>query len=222
MALVPVDLRSVATELGDAAQCMRDIASDPTCTHSRQTLKALAERIRLLLNNGDINAVAVEIGTRDLLGWVFEFTETMDVIVEEPYVENPDDIVRLANCYSYESFVLQKTWEGERIEKIMAEAESKIANIGSQVGDDGAEPTRPTRPTGKPATVNERMAGTIMATPEAMGWNSAQWAKHLKCGKSSVVETATWKKLESARLQAKAERMKDRRRKPKASDSRRD
>jgi len=86
-------------------------------------------------------------------------------------------------------------------------------------GDDEAEPIKPT---GKPATVNERMAGTIMENPEAMGWNSAQWAKHLKCGKSSVVETATWKKLESARLQAKAERMKDRRRKPKASDSRRD
>ena len=86
-------------------------------------------------------------------------------------------------------------------------------------GDDEAEATKPT---GKPATVNERMAGTIMENPDAMGWNSVQWAKHLKCGKSSVVETATWKKLESARLQAKAERMKDRRRKPKASDSRRD
>jgi hypothetical protein len=86
-------------------------------------------------------------------------------------------------------------------------------------GDDQAEATKPT---GKPAKVNERMAGTIMENPEAMGWNSAQWARHLKCGKSSVVQTATWKKLESARQLAKAERMKDRRRKPKASDSRRD
>jgi len=72
------------------------------------------------------------------------------------------------------------------------------------------------------ATVNQRMAGTIMENPEAMGWNSIQWAKQLKCAKSSVVETATWKKLNSARLQAKAERMKDRQRKPKASDSRRE
>ncbi len=87
------------------------------------------------------------------------------------------------------------------------------------LGDDGAEATKPTE---KPATVNERMAGTIMENSEAMGWNSAQWAKHLKCAKSSVVDAATWKKLESARQQAKAERMKDRRRKPKASDSRRD
>ena len=92
--------------------------------------------------------------------------------------------------------------------------------LAAQLPDDEAEPTKPTG--GKRATVNERMAGTIMENPEAMGWNSPQWAKHLKCGKSSVVETATWKKLESARLQAKAERMKDRRRKPKASDSRRD
>ena len=92
-------------------------------------------------------------------------------------------------------------------------------------GDVGEESVAE-KPTGDrpkpPATVNERMVGTIMEIPEAMGWNSPQWAKHLQCGKSSVVETATWKRLESARLQAKAERMKDRRRKPKASDNRRD
>jgi len=72
------------------------------------------------------------------------------------------------------------------------------------------------------ATVNERMAGTIMENHEAMGWNSPQWARHLACAKSTVVETATWKQLESARQQAKAERVKDRRRKPKASDQQRD
>ena len=96
-----------------------------------------------------------------------------------------------------------------------------IVEAGNAVqGNDEAEATKPTG--GKPATINERMAGTIMKKPEVMGWNSTQWAEHLKCGKSSVVETAAWKRLESARQQAKAERMKDRRRKPKASDSRRD
>ena len=74
----------------------------------------------------------------------------------------------------------------------------------------------------KSATVNDQMAGTITENHEAMGWNSTQWAEYLKCGKSTVVETATWKKLESARLQAKAERTNDRRRKPKGSDLRRD
>jgi hypothetical protein len=95
-----------------------------------------------------------------------------------------------------------------------------LYELRSLVAEDEAEATKPTG--GKPATVNERMAGTIMKNPEAMGWNSPQWVKHLKCGKSTVVATATWKKLESARLQAQAERIKDRRRKPKASDSRRD
>jgi len=87
------------------------------------------------------------------------------------------------------------------------------------------EKSEASKPTGSkprpPATVNERMAGTIMENPEAMGWNSTQWSKHLQCAKSTVVETATWKNLESARQQTKAEEMKDRRRKPKASDSRR-
>ena len=74
----------------------------------------------------------------------------------------------------------------------------------------------------RPPTVNERMGGAIFESPEAVGWNSTQWAKYLKCAKSTVVETAVWKALENARLQAKAKLMKDRRRKPKASDRRND
>lgn len=74
----------------------------------------------------------------------------------------------------------------------------------------------------RPATANERMAGEIIKKPDAMGWNSPKWSQFLKCAKSTVVATQTWKKLESARLQAKAERMLDRRRKPKASERRKD
>jgi hypothetical protein len=70
------------------------------------------------------------------------------------------------------------------------------------------------------ATCNERMAGEITKNPEALGWNSRQWAEYLKCAKSTVVATETWKRLEIARLKAKAERMKDRSRKPKGSDQR--
>ena len=99
--------------------------------------------------------------------------------------------------------------------------EIRARTVGRQEGEKSAK-ARPTNETRQPATANERMAGTIMENPDAMGWNSPQWAKYLKCGRSTVVQTATWKKLESARLSAKAERMKDRRRKPKASDSRRD
>ena len=108
---------------------------------------------------------------------------------------------------------------------VSAERKAKKMPIVDALAELAGEHPEPGKPTGdkpKPATVNERMAGTVMENPEAMGWNSPQWAKHLNCVKSSVVETTTWNKLESARLLAKAERMKDRRRKPKASDNRRD
>jgi hypothetical protein len=71
-------------------------------------------------------------------------------------------------------------------------------------------------------TINDRMSGCIMKNQAAMGWNSREWAEHLKCAESTIVETSVWKKLESARLQAAAERIKDRRRKPKSSDQKRD
>ena len=62
----------------------------------------------------------------------------------------------------------------------------------------------------KPATVNQLMAGTIAKIPETIGWNSKKWAEQLNCTKSTVVETATWKRLELVRLQTKAKRKKDR------------
>jgi hypothetical protein len=71
-------------------------------------------------------------------------------------------------------------------------------------------------------TVNARMLETIQQDPSAMGWSSPKWAKQLKCSRSTIVATEAWRMLESARLRAKAERMTDRRRKPKASDQRRD
>jgi hypothetical protein len=82
-----------------------------------------------------------------------------------------------------------------------------------------APPTRSKRPK---ATVNARMLETIQANSEALGWNSRQWAEHLRCGKPAVVATPTWKSLELRREQARAQRALDRRRKPKASDRRHD
>ena len=75
---------------------------------------------------------------------------------------------------------------------------------------------------GRKATVNVRMLEAIQENPEAMGWNSPKWAKFLKCGKSSVVETKTWKTLSTSRERERAERALDRRRKPRASELRRD
>ena len=77
-------------------------------------------------------------------------------------------------------------------------------------------------PTGKGKNINGRMLDAIQEDQEALGWNSRQWAEHLKCAKSSVVETKTWKDLQMRRERDKAERAKDRRRRPKTSDMRRD
>jgi hypothetical protein len=72
------------------------------------------------------------------------------------------------------------------------------------------------------ASVNARMLQTIQEDPDAMGWSCKQWAQHLRCAKSSVVETATWKNMSITRERARAERRRDRGRRPKASDHRRD
>ena len=75
---------------------------------------------------------------------------------------------------------------------------------------------------GRKASVNARMIEAIQDNPESMGWNSPQWARHLKCGKTSVVGTKTWKDLSTRRERERAERALDRRRKPRASELRRD
>jgi hypothetical protein len=60
--------------------------------------------------------------------------------------------------------------------------------------------------------IHARMLETIQEIPEAMGWSSIQWARHLKCAKSTVVGTTTWKNFTMLREQAKAKRALDRRR----------
>jgi len=76
--------------------------------------------------------------------------------------------------------------------------------------------------TQKSKNVNVRMLDTILKNWNARGWTCTEWANYLKCGRSTVVETPTWKELAIARERLKLERQKDRRRKPKASDQRRD
>jgi hypothetical protein len=62
------------------------------------------------------------------------------------------------------------------------------------------------------ASINTRMIATIQRDETAMGWSCKQWAQHLGCAKSSVVETSTWQNLVMARERAKAGRAMDRRR----------
>jgi hypothetical protein len=70
--------------------------------------------------------------------------------------------------------------------------------------------------------VNARMLETIQKDTDAMGWSSAQWAKHLKCVKSTVVDTQAWKDLKMGRERVKAQRALDRRRRSRGSDGKRD
>jgi hypothetical protein len=88
--------------------------------------------------------------------------------------------------------------------------------LGSQTPAEGAPRVVQRRP-----GINARMLDTIQTNTEAMGWSCRQWAEHLKCAKSSVVETPTWKNLAMGRHRERAERARDRRRRPKGSDQRR-
>ena len=63
-------------------------------------------------------------------------------------------------------------------------------------------------------TVSERMMAEMALNLQTVqGWSAKQWAKHLNCAKSTVVETKTWQSLHLMRLKMKAERQNDRRRK---------
>jgi hypothetical protein len=100
----------------------------------------------------------------------------------------------------------------------------KAAELLTQPVPDDAIPLTggTTRAVRKPrVSVNARMLETIMSNHDARGWSCKQWATYLKCAKSSVVETPAWKELALLRDCARAERRKDRRRRPKGSDQRR-
>jgi hypothetical protein len=60
--------------------------------------------------------------------------------------------------------------------------------------------------------INARMLETIQSNPDAMGWSCPRWATHLKCAKSSVVATETWKDLSMRRDRERAQRRRDRQR----------
>jgi len=110
--------------------------------------------------------------------------------------------------------------EAERVEaECLREAERAWAAAKAQAAAPTHSERQPSARSGtKRATVNTRMLETIHKMPEAMGWTTSQWAKYLKCAKSSVAEAQVWKDLAMGRERKKAERAKDRRRKPKASD----
>jgi len=71
-------------------------------------------------------------------------------------------------------------------------------------------------------TVSDRMIKEILANPDVRGWTARQWVAHLHCGKTTVIDSKTWKELKIHRETLKAERSKDRRKAKRASETRRD
>ena len=99
---------------------------------------------------------------------------------------------------------------------------SDTAPSGTAGSADGPGRTQVGKVRGKKPGVNARMLETIQQDTESMGWSSTNWAKHLKCAKSSVVATQAWQDLAMGRDRVKAERARDRGRRPKGSARRRD
>ena len=111
---------------------------------------------------------------------------------------SPDLLRRLESAFAEKGPL---SWSGE----------PRDADATSQ-REDQAAPTvdKPKRT----ATVNNRMKAELAANLEtAKGWTAQQWADNLGCGKSTVIESETWKSLSLLRQQAKAERRNDRLRK---------
>jgi hypothetical protein len=107
-------------------------------------------------------------------------------------------------------------WDKGRREQPAATSESevKIGMNGSTEKGNGPPVRLPKNPIRPKATVNARMLEAIQTNPEAMGWNSRQWAEELKCSKPAVVETQTWANMKMVRERNRAERKRDRRRRP--------
>jgi hypothetical protein len=91
---------------------------------------------------------------------------------------------------------------------------------------DDTEKSKPKQETGnRGKRVNARMLEKMLkdtqaGTCDCHGWTGKQWAAFIKCSVPSVVATQTWKVLKPTREKLKAERAKDRHRRPKGSDQR--
>jgi len=109
----------------------------------------------------------------------------------------------------------------ERIQRGLKEA-SEYASRAAALAQPGGGEQKENGGKGRKPRVNARMLETIQQNMDAMGWNCRQWAEHLKCVKSSVVDTPAWKDLKMGRERMKAQRALDRRRRPKGSDRKRD
>ena len=64
-------------------------------------------------------------------------------------------------------------------EAVVARVQERIATIQQALAGSEESDTKPRKGKGRRPTVNMQMMATIQEKPEAMGWNSPQWAKEL-------------------------------------------
>lgn len=106
-----------------------------------------------------------------------------------------------------------------RLYEIVADEIEELADML----DAGATTPLPSGNSGqKRPTANQMMLDKIQRDPDSRGWTVQQWAEYTKKGRATIAACPAWRELETIRLKLKAERAVDRRRKPKASDRRRD
>lgn len=105
--------------------------------------------------------------------------------------------------------LVESSLGGGSLEWMLAAAESLVSWIQE---DPEADPPKVT----PRATVNERMKAELAVNMQVVkGWTAQKWAYHLGCGKTTVIESQTWKELSLLRQQAKAEKCTDRHRRKK-------
>jgi hypothetical protein len=80
-------------------------------------------------------------------------------------------------------------WKGEPDGK--AAAVEMLDRLAAAIHDKAPPADPPKKTKGK--HIDERMLGVIRDNSEAMYWSSPQWADNLGCGKSTVIESKTWK-----------------------------
>jgi hypothetical protein len=111
--------------------------------------------------------------------------------------------VRLKNLLGWcEEKLLERQFRQDAINKLAAMS-ATLAETPTERSD---------APRGqRKLSVNARMLETMQQNPESHGWSAFRWSEHLKCAKSSVASTQTWRELALVRERLKAERAADRR-----------
>jgi hypothetical protein len=85
---------------------------------------------------------------------------------------------------------------------LAAEAELEFNSLAAPI-ETRSPAAAPKRKKG--GTVNQRMLETMHHKHEAMNWSAQDWAHHLKCAKSTVVEAPAWRELQHIREKARSE-----------------